>query len=472
MYLFVLILVTGLGFAETLCLNHIRPKYHHATHLDYVNPNAPQSNQLIIADNSQQPYTTQPFGFGGKTAPGLLSLVYEPLIKAPADDTACYYPYLVTPSIKNNQIILKLHQATFSNGEVLTAKDVIHSIRQTKKSPQLRHLISPLKKAYIKQNEIRIIFSGSKDQAIIALSRIPISNQQNLGTGPYTISALDKDQIVYHKNNAYWGKKHWLNLGRFNYKSIIYRFIHHASANKAALKNQYIDLYEERSGKRWLEVKKTDPNSVESLKQTTHQYTQFLVFNHGFSDQHLRKIIAHAVDFEIINRVLCGNQYQIPQSNLTPPTHLNKTATSIRLIIQPNWYPTAVLIAKMLKPYGITVNILSLPYSAYVHAIRMNQFDLTISSILKQPGLQHSDIYPKYFPKAYHHDLEATQLLDQLMQDDFLIPMWSAPEFRIHHRHIALKHLEGVDQLDLFASWKQESLPITPRHTATLRPGR
>ena len=100
---------------------------------------------------------------------------------------------------------------------------------------------------------------------------------------------------------------------------------------------------------------------------------------------------------------------------------------------------------------------MSLPSSAYVHQLRQGNFDLTILGVEHHPFMRYDQVLPKYLhhilPNFFNHASE--EYLDTLIKTNYLRPLWQSQQFKIHHQpEIMLQHLQGLDQLDLLATWK------------------
>ena len=109
---------------------HGEPKYKaDFTHLDYVNPNAPQGGDIKHAELGSFD-SVNPFALRGKAAQGL-HLVHDRLMRRVWDEPFTLYPLIAQRvDIPEDRSAITVHinpDAKFNNGSSITSHDILYT---------------------------------------------------------------------------------------------------------------------------------------------------------------------------------------------------------------------------------------------------------------------------------------------------------------------------------------------------------
>ena len=142
------------AFAAHAVAQFGEPKYPAGfDHFDYANPQAPRGgviNLSLVSQNSSfDKYN--PFTLKGKAAPGLLEMMFETLTINSLDEPNTQYGLLaddirVAPDFSSVTFHIN-PKARFSNGDAVTARDVLHSFKvltSKKASPRFKSYFSEI----------------------------------------------------------------------------------------------------------------------------------------------------------------------------------------------------------------------------------------------------------------------------------------------------------------------------------------
>ncbi len=460
---FAILLICVITNASPLCANGYQAKYQQAPHLSYVNTETPLQDHLNLPINQLESFT--PFSLFAKQHPELIALEFETLLKSPADDKACYYPLLATPiKVSEDAITLSINpNAHFHDGSHITVEDIAYSIKMAKNSPTWQKYAQPIQQIIQSSSTFRITHDGDWHDIISALGNIPIVQKNTqLGSGPYQLSQQTSKKLDFTKQDHYWGKKHWLNIGRNLYQQVTYHFISHPALLQKLLSKKIIDLYPVYNAKQWHLVAQSFSEETSTLSQNYNHYTQYLLFNTKDHTLEFREAIFALIDAAQINQYLCFNQYQNIVPKPTPAnTGLNILSTNesktLKLVVLSKWLHIGEAIVHQLQQYQIKAELITLPSTAYAHRLRSGQYDLTIVGIEQHPLMHYSDLFATYItpPIAYQPGMDITDYQNQLIQQSYLLPLWRSTQYKIHHdKKLKLDHLDGLDELDLLSSWK------------------
>lgn len=252
------------------------PKYGpDMAHLDYVNPDAPKGGEFSTWAqgnfDSFNPWTRKgvaAFPIGDT----------ESILTGTADDPYGVYCYLCTtmeyPASKDWVIFNLRDDVTFSDGTSMTAEDAKFTFDYFMEQglPEFVARVS----AYVGSVEIlgdyRIKYNFAADaprREVISfggglpiLSKAWIEERDKrldeptlepfMGTGPYVIDSFDAGrQIIFGRNENWWGADHPFNIGRYNFDSIrIEYFADNTAALEAFKAGEYL-FKVENSSKDW-----------------------------------------------------------------------------------------------------------------------------------------------------------------------------------------------------------------------------
>lgn len=248
-------------------------------HLGYVNPDAPEGGELSLAligtFDSMNAYATL---VGSPAA--LATAMYEDMMITTADEIGSYYCLLCTtleyPESQDWVIFNIREDVKFSDGVQMTGADILFAFDKlrTEGTPSYAQYVDQVVESTELINDYKIKFTfkeGIPRRSLIAVmgglpafpkhwyeetgakldeSRLEIGP----GTGEYTIERADIDvgrQLIYRRNPDYWGKDHYLQVGRGNYDSIRLEYFGDTVAAFEAFKSGNITFRQENSSINW-----------------------------------------------------------------------------------------------------------------------------------------------------------------------------------------------------------------------------
>lgn len=248
-------------------------------HLGYVNPNAPLGGELSLAligtFDSMNAFATL---VGSPAA--LSTAMYEDMMITTADEIGSYYCLLCTtleyPESQDWVIFNIRDDVKFSDGVQMTGADILFAFDKlrTEGTPSYAQYVNQVVESTELINDFKIKFTfkeGVPRRSLIAVmgglpafpkhwyeetgakldeSRLEIGP----GTGEYTIVRDDIDvgrQLIYRRNPDYWGKDHYLQVGRGNYDSIRLEYFGDTVAAFEAFKSGDITFRQENSSISW-----------------------------------------------------------------------------------------------------------------------------------------------------------------------------------------------------------------------------
>ncbi len=310
-------------------------------HFEYVNPNAPKGGKIVLPaygtfDNFN------PYIFKGVAASFVMGLSFETLGFSPTDDPFTVYPLLAKkfeiPNDKTYIGFILNENARFSNGEKVTADDVIFSFKAIteKGSPIYKMYYSDVERVEkVNDSHVRFYFrAGTQNKELpMILAQFAIFSAKDwenkefdkpipkvpLGSGPYVVNDFQINKYVnLEKNPSYWGKNLPVRQGFFNFDTIRYDYYQDTTVTLQALFAGNIDAREEYIAKIWMTgydndlVKsgKIKKELVEHNNPATLQNFAFNLRKEKFQDRRVRKAIDLSFNFEWANEKLFYNQYK------------------------------------------------------------------------------------------------------------------------------------------------------------------
>ena len=241
----------------------------------YVNPEAPKGGTLSLVGwggvttfDSLNNYILK-----GDAAQGL-ELIFDSLMAAAQDEPDAYYG-LVAESAEvaddGMSVTFKLRpEAKFSNGNPLTADDVVFSLNilKSKGHPIYAQMLQDVVKAdSLDARTVRYQFRGELTRDLpIAVASLPIFSktfyatrdfgettlEPPIGSGPYTVGTVRQGRsIAYKRNPDYWAKDLPVNRGRWNFDDIRFEYFRDRTAGMEAFKAGAYDFREEFTSKVW-----------------------------------------------------------------------------------------------------------------------------------------------------------------------------------------------------------------------------
>ena len=317
------------------------PKYRpDFSHFDYVNPDAPKGGELKYYATGTFD-SLNPIPYGGSKAAGL-SLVFETLMTPAEDEIDAQYGLLAEGFRVPEDLSFVTYrlnpEARFSDGEPVTAEDVVFSFERLKELNAMyanyyRHVVSA---EVTGEREVTFSFdeTGNRElpQIVGQLMVLPkhwfedgrdvsaSTLDKIVGSGPYEIAEVNPgSSITYRLRDDYWGRDLPVNVGRNNFGSVNFLYFADLDVAFEAFRAGTFDFWVETRAKRWAtgynfpavkdgQVKREAvPNP---LRKTG--IMQALVPNNRrapFDDERVREALIYAFDFETINKNQLSDAY-------------------------------------------------------------------------------------------------------------------------------------------------------------------
>ncbi len=319
---------------------HGDPKYQPTfENLEYVNPHAPKGGHIRhgVAGTFDN---LNPFTLKGVAARGR-HLVFESLLKRSWDEPFSLYGLVASsvevPDDRTSATFVLRPEARFHDGSPVTVDDVIFSWETLKDHGRPNHRFYYGKVTGIERLgplTIRFAFdSAVPDRELpLIIGLMPLLSKSYfadatfekttldppLGSGPYFVEHVDPGRrITYRRNPDYWARHLPINVGQYNFDQITYDYYRDDNAMMEAFRAGEYDLRQEYSEQRW--ALSYDFPAVRDGR------VQLAVFPHGrpsgmfalalnarraiFRDRTVRRALAHAFDFDWVNRTLLHGAY-------------------------------------------------------------------------------------------------------------------------------------------------------------------
>lgn len=313
-----------------------------ATHLDYVNPNAPKGGEISIwaqgTFDSMNPYTRK--GRAG----ALASAPFETLMDGTADEVGSLYGVLAE-SLEypedHSWVIFNLRpEARFSDGSPVTATDVEYTFNAFLNDglPSYRAYLGQIvdKVEVLDEDSIKYTFvEGTPPRNTIPIvATLPVKSKKwfddngaridesrlepAIGSGPYILDTYEINQnIVYKRRDDYWGKELWINKGRANFDTIRVEYFADTNAAFEGFKSGAYTFRQENQSKQWATAYDfpalTDGHVVKAeLPNGGLAPGQSYIFNmrrEKFQDMRVREALGLMFNFEWSNDSLFYGAY-------------------------------------------------------------------------------------------------------------------------------------------------------------------
>lgn len=328
-------------------------------HLAYVNPQAPKGGEISLSDigtfDSFNPYSRK--GVLG----ALTTIGSESILASTADDPYGVYCFLCTtmeyPEDLKWVIFNLRDDVTFSDGTPMTAEDVAYSfdLFLTQGITEYRRIVEGMIESVelIDDHTIKFTFTDEapvRDRMGFA-GGTPVfskawfeetgtrldesADAPFMSTGPYVLESRDINrQIVYSRNENYWGADHPMNIGRHNFDRIRVEYFADAQAAFEAFKAGAFTYRVENSSLIWAtgyDFPALNDGHVikEELPDGTVGTAQSFVFNldrENWQDRRVRAAISMVFNFEWSNEALFYGLYDRVYS-FWPGTELAASGT-------------------------------------------------------------------------------------------------------------------------------------------------
>lgn len=317
------------------------PKYPAGfTHFDYVNPAAPRTGTLYLRNPDRRSSFDKfnPFTIKGNAPAGVGLFMFESLATRSMDEPQTMYGLLaeqmaIAPDLSS--ISFRLHPlAKFSNGDPVTAADVVHShqmLSSAQAAPGVRIGLADIDRVVaVDDRTVRFDLKERKIDALFAAGGMAVFSKKwgagkkfdaivtehPIVSGPYRIDAVEMPRrIEFKRNPAYWARDLGVRRGHFNFERVVYRMYADPAVAAEAFKAGEFDLMKEYSARAWARqhqgVKWRDGRIVKAALPTAWgqglQAQNFNLRRPKFQDARVREALTLVWDFERLNRY---GQYQ------------------------------------------------------------------------------------------------------------------------------------------------------------------
>ena len=306
-------------------------------HLAYVNPNAPKGGEISQwAPGSFDSFN--PYAIAGSAA-ALSSIFYESILSGTLDDVSAAYCLLCEtmeyPEDRSWVIFNLRKDVTFSDGSPMTAEDVLfsHNLFMEKGIPEYRTVAGGKFQSVDVLDPYRIKFTFTPDTpfrdmpaqaggTIIFSKAHYEANNRDLeksslepfmGTGAYVLESFKPgQQVVYKRDEDYWGEDHPLNIGQNNFDRIRIEYFGDDNAAMEGFKAGVYTFRNESLPKRWavdydFPAVKAGDIVKEVIPSGNIAGGQAFIFNlrrPQFQDPKVREAIGLMFNFEWSNKAL------------------------------------------------------------------------------------------------------------------------------------------------------------------------
>jgi microcin C transport system substrate-binding protein len=308
-------------------------------HFDYVNPDAPRGGTLTM-DGFGSFDKLNPFTLKGLTAAGVGFLLFDTLTEQSEDEPFSVYGLLAESMLfaeDGLSITFRLRpQARFSNGDPVLAADVRHTfemLMSRQAHPRFRNLYGDVKAVSTPdERTVRFDFKRRNHELHMILGQMPVFSRKwgggkpfdqivqdpPIASGPYAIERADWGRgITYARRSDYWADGLAVRRGMFNFERIVFKYFKDEVARLEGFKAGQFDWIAENSAKNWArghagpkyrsgeilkrEFRHNNSAGIQGFAMNTRRPL--------FADRRVRLALAHAFDFEWMNRQVFYGQY-------------------------------------------------------------------------------------------------------------------------------------------------------------------
>ena len=241
--------------------------------LPYANPDAPKGGSLTIGVLGSFD-SVNPLIVKGVAARGVREHTLESLMGRSLDEPFSLYGLLaetIETDEERTYVEFTLNpDARFSDGEPVTAEDVLFTweLLKTKGRPNHRTYYGKVARAEkVGERGVRFTFTEDVDREIpLIMGLMPILPKHAtdpdtfeqttldamIGSGPYTIDAVDPGgAITFKRNPDYWARDLGVKRGYDNFDQIRYEYFRDDTVEFEAFKADQIDWRQESTARVW-----------------------------------------------------------------------------------------------------------------------------------------------------------------------------------------------------------------------------
>jgi peptide/nickel transport system substrate-binding protein len=342
---FILVPAVALGGQKSGIAMHGDPALPDGfTSLPHVDPAARRGGRITLGVLGSFD-STNPFIVRGTAAEGIRDYVHLTLLARAPDEPFSLYGLLARsvdmPDDRRFVIFEIDPDARFSDGKPVTPADVLFSynLLREKGRPNHRTYYAKVAKAQIVGTYgVRFDFADGEDREMpLIMGLMPVlprhaidpetfentTLEPPVGSGPYTVSAVDPGKSVVLRRVAdWWAADKPMARGRFNFEEIRIEYYRDATTMFEAFRTGAIDFRLEDDPARWAEayVGIGSPGSgIAKREFSTGRPAGMMAFAFNtrravFADARVRRALIGLFDFEWINRNLYHGLYRRTQS--------------------------------------------------------------------------------------------------------------------------------------------------------------
>lgn len=242
------------------------------THFAYANPDAPKGGKLRQALTGSFD-SLNPFIIKGQRAGPVRKHVFESLMARNHDEPFALYGLLAETIDVNEdrtKVTFRLNpKARFSDGQPVTAKDVVFSLEtlRDKGRPNHRTYYSKVERIETSdEHTITMHLAPGDRELVLIIGLMPVlpahyfkdrafdetTLEPMVGSGPYTITTIKQgERVVFTRNPDYWGRDLPASKGLWNFDEIIFDYYRDSQSAFEATKKRLADIREEFDPTRW-----------------------------------------------------------------------------------------------------------------------------------------------------------------------------------------------------------------------------
>ena len=325
--------IDELSFAHGIAFFHELKYPSDFTHLDYVNPDAPQGGTLVLSTASAF-NNLAPLVVGGVGVPTGFGFSSDTLLIRAGDEISAFYGRLADGiAVPDDRlaIVFRIHpDARWRDGVPITSDDVVFTLDARREQIESgmyldfirdvealddRHVAVHLHTPLTLNNVIMMQFTAilpahywrERDPTQVTLEP-PVSS------GPYEIAVIKQARYVTWKRDPdYWGRDIPVNRGRYNFDTVRYDVYRDATVTREAFRKGLIDIFTELDVRYW--HKSYDTPALEKgwirkihrkfgIEVGVRSLIALNVRRGKFQDRRVRQALTLAMDFEWQNRTL------------------------------------------------------------------------------------------------------------------------------------------------------------------------
>lgn len=323
-------LIDSLDFKHGISFFHDLKYPPDFTHLDYLNPDAPKGGKLVLPWGFSFD-TFAPLSLGETGAPSGYHFQDEPLVVRGGDEFAAFYGRLadgIAVTEDRMAIVFRIHpDAKWSDGERLTAGDVVYTFRQNMSQVGAGYFFSFIDKVEA-LNDRHVAFRLNTPltydhvaliqyQGILAehywRNRDPTRHtvEPPVYSGPYRVKGVKMGRYVeFERRDDYWGWHLPLNRGRYNFDSVRYEVYLDGTVARQAFLNGLIDILDVDDIRHWVNAFEGPAMEQGLIGKVRRNYGIWVGMGKAFvlnsrlprlADRRVRKALTLALNFEWIN---------------------------------------------------------------------------------------------------------------------------------------------------------------------------